>query len=104
MIKEFRYGTDVLTVSKAIALAAGKLRGIITPETSRKIKNSQQCVQTIVEHERTVYGINTGFGILANTKISEKDTATLQHKILQSHSVGVGDPVAVEIARVMLIT
>lgn len=104
MIKEFRYGTDVLTVSKAIALAAGKLRGIITPETSRKIKESQQYVQAIVENERTVYGINTGFGILANTKISEKDTATLQHKILQSHSVGVGDPIFPEIAKIMLIT
>ncbi len=52
----------------------------------------------------SVYGINTGFGILANTKISEEDTLTLQHKILQSHSVGVGDPIPVELAKIMLIT
>jgi histidine ammonia-lyase len=53
---------------------------------------------------KTVYGVTTGFGILANTKISEEDTATLQYKILQSHSVGVGDPVPLEVARLMLIT
>ena len=104
MIREFRYGSDVLTVSKAIDLAAGRLRGIITSETSRKIQESHQHVQAIVDNERTVYGINTGFGILAHTKISEKDTATLQHKILQSHSVGVGDPITPEIAKIMLIT
>jgi histidine ammonia-lyase len=41
---------------------------------------------------------------LSNTKISEENTATLQHKILQSHSVGVGDPIPVEVAKLMLIT
>jgi len=51
-----------------------------------------------------VYGINTGFGILANTAISEGDTAILQYKILQSHSVGVGDPIPVEVAKLMLVT
>jgi histidine ammonia-lyase len=48
--------------------------------------------------------VNTGFGILANTRISEEDTHMLQHKILQSHSVGVGEPVPMEIAKIMLIT
>ncbi len=59
---------------------------------------------TRLTNNKTVYGINTGFGILANTKISEEDTATLQHKILQSHSVGVGDAIPAEIAKIMLIT
>ena len=65
---------------------------------------SQQAVQQIVDEGRTVYGVNTGFGILANTAISKEDTATLQYKILQSHSVGVGDPIPVEVAKLMLIT
>jgi histidine ammonia-lyase len=57
-----------------------------------------------VSKQDSVYGINTGFGILSNTKISEADTRTLQYKILQSHSVGVGNPVPGEIARIMLVT
>ncbi len=61
-------------------------------------------MQQIVDDNKTVYGVNTGFGILANAKISEEDTRTLQHKILQSHSVGVGNPIPVEVAKLMLIT
>src|SRR5205085_6775785 len=70
----------------------------------KSINAGQQAVKAIVNNHKTVYGINTGFGILSNTKISNEDTATLQHKLLQSHSVGVGDPVPVEIAKLMMIT
>ena len=104
MISKFNYGIDTLTIGKAIALANGKLKGIINTQASKKIHESHDHVRQIVENNKTVYGINTGFGILANTKISEEDTATLQYKILQSHSVGVGDPIPVEVAKLMLIT
>ncbi len=104
MSTQFNYGIDHITIAKTIALANGSLKGNLSFESIKKINNSQQYVKNIVEHNTTVYGVNTGFGILANTKISEEDTLTLQHKILQSHSVGVGDPIAVEIAKIMLIT
>ena len=100
----FNYGIDKLSVASAIALASGKLKGVINKEAVRKIEESHDHVKQIVENNKTVYGVNTGFGILANTKISEEDTATLQYKILQSHSVGVGDPIPVEVAKLMLIT
>src|SRR4051812_976956 len=100
----FCYGLEQLTVAKVMALSSGSMQGILTGEVIQKIKVSRQCVQQIVENNKTVYGINTGFGILANTKISEEDTATLQHKILQSHSVGVGEMIPLEIAKIMLIT
>ena len=100
----FNYGIDTLTTSTALAIAAGKVKGFLNEEAVRKIKASQQHVQQIVEANKTVYGVNTGFGILANTAISKEDTATLQYKILQSHSVGVGDPIPVEVAKLMMIT
>src|SRR6187455_2086034 len=100
----FNYGIDKLTIGTAIALANAKLKGLINPEASKKIHESHDHVKQIVTNNKTVYGINTGFGILANTKISEEDTATLQYKILQSHSVGVGDPIPVEVAKLMMIT
>jgi len=104
MSKEFNYGTDHLTIGKTIRLANGSMTGLLSQSGIDRIRRSQQYVQTIVNNNKTVYGINTGFGILADTKISEEDTGILQHKILQSHSVGVGDPVPVEIAKIMLIT
>ena len=100
----FKYGVDQLTVNKCIALAKGELKGTLTEEAQSRITKSQQHVQAIVDNDRTVYGITTGFGILANKKISEADTQTLQHKILQSHSVGVGENIVPIIAKLMLIT
>ncbi|MCY7310806.1 MAG: histidine ammonia-lyase [Chitinophagaceae bacterium] len=104
MSKNLNYGTDQLTITNVLAVASGKIKGILNEEAIQKIKASQQHVQQIVDENKTVYGINTGFGILANTPISKEDTATLQYKILQSHSVGVGDPIPVEVAKLMLIT
>jgi len=104
MHEHFNYGIDNLTIGKTIGLANGTLKGYLSPLGIDKIRTSEQHVKTIVGNNKTVYGINTGFGILADTKISEEDTGILQHKILQSHSVGVGDPVPVEIAMIMLIT
>jgi len=100
----FNYGIDTLTIGKAIAIAKGKIKAVINAEAAKKIAVSHDHVKQIVANNKTVYGINTGFGILANTKISEADTVTLQHKILESHSVGVGDPIPVEVAKLMLIT
>lgn len=100
----FNYGSDHLTSGIALAIAGGKVKGILSSETIRRINQSQQNVQDIIDSKKTVYGINTGFGILANTSISENDTRLLQYKILQSHSVGVGDPVPPEISKLMLIT
>jgi histidine ammonia-lyase len=100
----FNYGIDILTIGKAISIASGRSKSVLNAEAKKKIEASHEFVKEIVANNKTVYGINTGFGILANTKISEEDTVTLQHKILESHSVGVGDPIPVEVAKLMLIT
>jgi len=102
--QRFCYGEDRLDIGKVIAMAEGSLKGYLSPAAREKVKASQQHVAAIVEKNITVYGVNTGFGILADTRISEEDTRVLQHKILQSHSVGVGEPVPALIARMMLIT
>lgn len=104
MSNQFNYGTDKLTVATSIAIASGKMKAGLNEAAKKKIAASQQHVEAIVANSKTVYGINTGFGILSNTHISAEDTATLQHKLLESHSVGVGDPIPVEVAKIMLIT
>ncbi|MET0299981.1 MAG: histidine ammonia-lyase [Flavitalea sp.] len=100
----FQYGIDNLTIKKVTGICDGSIRGILSEEAVSRINRSQQFVTDIVEKGITVYGINTGFGILANSPISKEDTKLLQYKILQSHSVGVGNPVVPEIAKLMMIT
>src|SRR4051794_16526556 len=104
MSEKFQYGIDQLAVGKTISIAGGKTKAFLNDASIKSINAGQQAVQAIVNNHKTVYGINTGFGILSNTKISNEDTVTLQHKLLQSHSVGVGDPIPVEIAKLMMIT
>jgi histidine ammonia-lyase len=100
----FNYGIETLTIPKVLGIANRALKGSFNSQSIAKINSSQRYIQQIVESNSTVYGVNTGFGILANTKISDSDAQLLQHKILQSHSVGVGDPIPASIARIMLIT
>lgn len=101
--KTFNFGEDSLTASIAIAIADGKTKMKLSTATLKRINTSWSIVQNIVEKGEPVYGINTGFGPLCTTKISKGETKILQSNILQSHSVGVGEPIDKEIAKLMLI-
>ena len=99
MHNSFFYGTDHLTSGICLAIAAGKTKGQINPQAAANIQSSWEEVQKIVRSQKPVYGVNTGFGPLCDTHISEKDTSLLQSNILKSHSVGVGKPIPLEIAK-----
>lgn len=66
------------------------------------VDESRQVVLRALQDGKAHYGINTGFGVLANKRISEEQLAELQQNILLSHACGVGDPVPPEITRLML--
>ncbi len=104
MSKVFNYGIDHLTAGICLDIAAGKIRGVINAEATEKVLVSWREVRKIVANHHPVYGINTGFGPLCDTRISDEDTSLLQTNLLKSHSVGVGDPIPQEIAKLMLIT
>src|SRR6476469_6652107 len=104
MASAFYYGIDQLDVARAMSLATGGLQGLINDAAQKKIQRSQEYISQMVAADATVYGVTTGFGILANTKISKEDTALLQYKILQSHSVGVGAAIPNDVVRLMLTT
>lgn len=99
----FNYGKDILTTGKALQILRGELKAKINIPTRKKIQRCYNEVVSIAQNEAAVYGINTGFGPLCNTKISKDKTKQLQRNILLSHSVGVGEPVAKEISKLMLI-
>ncbi|MGF7230937.1 histidine ammonia-lyase [Arachidicoccus sp.] len=103
MKESFKYGIDHLSVDKTIALANGRLGGIICEQAIQKIRRSSAFVDEIVEAKSVVYGINTGFGPLCDTLISAEQTTHLQHNLLKSHSVGVGNLIAPRLSKIMLI-
>jgi len=104
MDQQFNYGSSHLTIGICLDIAAGKVKGVLDTTAINRITASWREVEKIAHGHQAVYGINTGFGPLCDTRISEDDTSLLQTNLLKSHSVGVGNPISEEIARLMLIT
>ena len=67
------------------------------------IDGAAQAVDRIVASGQTVYGINTGFGLLAQTRIPAVQLADLQRNLILSHSCGLGDPLPRNTVRMMII-
>ena len=57
----------------------------------------------ILDSGRTVYGVNTGFGLLAQTRIPDDRLAELQRNLILSHSCGLGEPLDPRIVRLMMV-
>jgi histidine ammonia-lyase len=74
----------------------------IDPAAMAAVKASAAVVAGAASGSAPVYGVNTGFGKLASTRISEADLATLQLNLIRSHSVGVGEPLQPAVVRLML--
>ena len=83
-----------LSDAKAVQLDAACRAGI---------RASAHLVQRAADGGDAVYGVNTGFGKLASTRIAKPDLAILQLKLLRSHAVGVGEPLAEKIVRLILL-
>ncbi|MDP3082808.1 MAG: histidine ammonia-lyase, partial [Rubrivivax sp.] len=75
---------------------------IVDPQALPGIRASAAVVQRAAMGEAAVYGVNTGFGKLASTRIGAADLATLQLNLIRSHCVGVGAPLAAPVLRLML--
>jgi histidine ammonia-lyase len=83
---------------------AGGLRLEMAADAQAGLLASQATVQRIVDEDQVVYGINTGFGKLASTKIAHDRLAELQRNLVLSHSVGTGEPLAADVVRLILAT
>ena len=83
--------------------ANGGARWSIAPSARAAIEASVAAVRELVSRSAPVYGINTGFGKLAQTRIADADLAQLQKNLVLSHSAGVGKPLAAPVVRLMLL-
>ena len=91
-----------LTLDVLQAIHAGGQRLAVNASAAAGIAASAAVVQRAAQGSAAVYGVNTGFGKLASTRISEADLATLQLNLIRSHSVGVGAPLQPAVLRLML--
>lgn len=75
----------------------------LSPDAFDAINASQHTVTKVLAEGRTVYGINTGFGLLANTRIDADELETLQRSIVLSHAAGIGDFMEEHIVRLLML-
>ncbi len=74
----------------------------LDPASYGVIDRSAAAVAALIAKGAPIYGLNTGFGKLASVRIPAADVATLQRNIVLSHSAGVGAPMPIAVARLMM--
>ena len=67
------------------------------------IEASNESVVSVLAAGKVVYGINTGFGLLANTRIAPEQLELLQKSIVLSHAAGTGKPMEDHVVRLMMV-
>jgi len=72
-------------------------------EARRRIAESNELIADVVAGGEQVYGVNTGFGQLAQVRISDDELAHLQENLVRSHAVGVGDDLDDDIVRLIML-
>ena len=83
-----------LTLAQLRHIAVEAVPVALDPACRPGVRAAAALVHQAASGGAAVYGVNTGFGKLANTRIAKDDLATLQLKLLRSHSVGVGEPLS----------
>ena len=92
-----------LSLGEVSAVARGGERVSLAEAARARIEASRRVIERIIAENRTVYGVNTGFGKLSDVRIDPSQIRALQLNLVRSHSCGLGDPLSIEEARAMLL-
>jgi histidine ammonia-lyase len=95
-----------LSLSDLVAVARGQRTVALAAEARARIGTSRAAIDAIVaagDSGPFVYGVNTGFGALAETRISQADIASLQRNLVRSHACGVGPALGRAEVRAMMV-
>ena len=96
-------GERPLELADVRAALAGPLRVDLSPRARERIVRSAATVQRLLGTGDAIYGVNTGFGKLAKTRIAPQDLNALQINIVRSHAAGVGAPLDPGVVRLILL-
>src|SRR5258708_39424289 len=94
---------DRLTLEEVGAAARDPARIEIGAEARQRVRAARQLVDRIAEGGAPTYGINTGFGTLAEVSIPKTDLRRLQRNLILSHAAGTGSPLPPPHVRALLL-
>ncbi|MDZ4361778.1 aromatic amino acid lyase, partial [Brevundimonas sp.] len=96
-------GRSPLTLAQLRGVLDGPVTVAVAPEAWADVDRGAATIAAIVAEGRTVYGVNTGFGLLANTSIASADLETLQRNLVLSHACGVGPLLPDSVTRLLMV-
>ncbi|WP_053955837.1 histidine ammonia-lyase [Inediibacterium massiliense] len=92
-----------LTLEDVVKVAREGFTVDLTQEALEKVKKSRAFVDKLVDEERTVYGITTGFGKFSDVAISKEEAKDLQKNLIMSHACGVGEHFPEDVVRAIML-
>jgi len=76
---------------------------VLAPTARDELRRTRQHLEAALARGEVIYGVNTGFGALSETRIADDQLGALQQNLLRSHAVGVGPAFSGEIVRALLL-
>jgi histidine ammonia-lyase len=101
--KRFSLGSRALNLADLRQVFESAVNVDIDPAALPAIRTAHATTIRLAAGEAAVYGINTGFGLLANTRIQPEESTRLQRNIVLSHSAGVGPLLSDDVVRMTLV-
>ncbi len=93
-----------ITLSKLEEIIKTNSKIELSAETKAKVQKCRTYLDNkMASGEEVIYGINTGFGSLCNTVVTNQELGELQHNLVKSHACGLGDEIPTEIVRIMML-
>ncbi len=92
-----------LSIQDVVTVARRGTRVEITDEAIDRMNASRVLIDRLASGDAPIYAVNTGVGLLANVRIPREDLDQLQRNVIRSHSAGVGDPLARDVVRAMML-
>ena len=103
MIPAIVFGDSDIDLMHVEAALAGPIHTALNDRARQGIARSAAAIDAILADGRTVYGVNTGFGLLAKQAIRPDQLAELQRNLILSHCCGVGAPLPDDVVRLILL-
>src|SRR6516162_4952191 len=94
---------DALTIEDVVDVARGEATAELSDSAAATMEPSRSVVAEAIQGDAPVYGVNTGFGALADTRVGARDLARLQGAIVRSHAAGAGEPLDDPSVRALLL-
>jgi len=94
---------DALTIEDVVDVARGAATAELAASVAAAMEPSRSVVAAAIEGDAPVYGVNTGFGALADTRVGARDLERLQGAIVRSHAAGTGEPLGDTAVRAVLL-